>query len=104
MLQQFPSGDTTWKQSRPHSAWRDFKFMLIAVGACVEYKTLVAAASSNHIAVSHASGYRYNQATQAVEPALPLAQAIEEWNEISRSLAEAPHRRLSQLSDYFDEY
>jgi hypothetical protein len=73
MLQRFPLGDTTWRQSRPHSAWRDFKFML-------------------------------NQATRAIEPALPLAQAIEEWNEISRSLAEAPRRRLSQLSDYFDEY
>jgi hypothetical protein len=35
---------------------------LIAVGACVEYKTLVAGASSNHIAISHASGYRYKSA------------------------------------------
>lgn len=45
-----------------------------------------------------------NQTIRAIEPALPLAQAIDEWNEISRSLAEAPRRRLSQLSDYFDEY
>jgi hypothetical protein len=52
----------------PHSLveamrWEDYDMLhkhFIAVGACVEYKTLVAGASSNHIAVSHASGYRYN--------------------------------------------
>jgi hypothetical protein len=33
----------------------------IAVIACVEYRTLVSGASSNHTAVSHASGYRYSR-------------------------------------------
>jgi hypothetical protein len=32
---------------------------VIAVTACVEYRTLVSGASSNYTAVSHASGYRY---------------------------------------------
>ena len=64
-------GDTTWRQHRPHSAWRDFKFVL-------------------------------NQVTRALEPDLPLGRMIGEWNEISKSLAEPPRRRLSQLSGYFE--
>ena len=59
-----------WKQAQPHSAWRDFKFVL-------------------------------NQVTRAIEPTLPLAQVLDEWNEISQSLAERPRQRLSQLSGYF---
>lgn len=71
MLQRFPPGDTTWRHDQPHSAWRDFKFVL-------------------------------NQITRTIEPPLPLAQTISEWNEISKSLAEPPRRRLSQLSSYFE--
>jgi len=42
-----------------------------------------------------------NQITRTIEPSMPLAQMIGEWNEISKSLAESPRRRLSQLSGYF---
>ena len=44
-----------------------------------------------------------NQLTGSIEPALPLARMIGAWETISRSLAEPPRRRLSQLSRYFDE-
>ena len=71
MPRRFPPGDTTWRRWRPHSAWRDFRFVL-------------------------------NQITRAIEPAMPLARMISEWNEISRSLAEPPRRRLSQLSNLFE--
>ena len=57
---------------RPHSPWRDFKFVL-------------------------------NQVTRTIAPALPLARLINEWHDLSRSLAEPPRRRLSQLSEYFVE-
>jgi len=43
-----------------------------------------------------------NQITRTIEPPMPLAQIIGEWNEISKSLAEPPRRRLSQLSGYFE--
>ena len=43
-----------------------------------------------------------NQLTRSIEPALPLARMVDEWRTISRSLAEPPRRRLSQLSSYFD--
>lgn len=59
-----------WKQTQPHSAWRDFKFVL-------------------------------NQVVRAIEPTLPLAQVLGQWNEISESLAERPRQRLSQLTRYF---
>ena len=71
MLRLFPPGDMTWRQRRPHSAWRDFKFAL-------------------------------NQTKRAIEPALPLAQMIENWNAISQSLAEPPRRRMPQLAEYFE--
>jgi hypothetical protein len=32
---------------------------------------------------------------RSIEPALSLEQMIEEWNEISESLAEAPRTRLN---------
>ena len=44
-----------------------------------------------------------NQLTRSIEPALPLARMIGEWSTISRSLAEPPRRRPSQLSSYFDD-
>ena len=64
-------GDTAWRHRRPHSAWRDFKFVL-------------------------------NQVTRAIEPQLPLAQVITEWNAISEELADPPRLRLDQLESYFD--
>jgi len=39
---------------------------------------------------------------RAIEPAMSLAQMIDEWNEISKALAESPRRRRSQLSKYFE--
>ena len=42
-----------------------------------------------------------NQVTRAIEPCLPLAQVIVEWNGISSVLAERPRRRLSQLAERF---
>ena len=44
-----------------------------------------------------------NQLTRSIEPALPLVRMIGAWDAISRSLAEPPRRRLSQLSRYFDD-
>ena len=41
-----------------------------------------------------------NQVVQAVEPGLPLSQVIAEWNEISKSLADPPRRRLAQWDFY----
>ncbi len=32
----FPPGDTTWKNSKPHSAWREFKFALNQVVRAIE--------------------------------------------------------------------
>ena len=62
--------DTTWRQRRPHSPWRDFRFAL-------------------------------NQVTRSIEPALSLEQMIEEWNEISQSLAEIPRTRSNQVDARF---
>ena len=42
-----------------------------------------------------------NQVSRAIEPLMPLAQIIGEWNDISSALAEPPRRRLPQLSEYF---
>ena len=44
-----------------------------------------------------------NQVARATEPHLPLAQVIDEWNQISRSLFEPPRRRLLQIAEYFME-
>jgi len=43
----------------------------------------------------------HNQVARAIETHLPLAQVIDEWNEISRSLAEPPRRRLPQVTERF---
>ena len=69
---RFPPGGTAWRRSRPHSPWRDFRFML-------------------------------NQLARAIEPQLPLDRVIAEWNQISRSLAEPPRRRMVQIAKRFAE-
>jgi len=38
---------------------------------------------------------------RAVDPPLPLARAIERWNDISKSLAEPPRKRRPQLARFF---
>ena len=45
--------------------------------------------------------FMLNQLVRAIEPPLPLAQVIEQWNDISKSLAEPPRRRRPQLSRHF---
>ena len=42
-----------------------------------------------------------NQVARAIEPNLPLAQVIDEWNQISKSLSEPPRRRLPQITERF---
>ena len=44
-----------------------------------------------------------NQVARAIEPHLPLAQVIDEWNLISMSLSEPPRRRPLQIAEYFME-
>ena len=44
-----------------------------------------------------------NQIARAIEPQLPLAQVIDEWNRISHSLSEPPRRRLPQIVKRFLE-
>lgn len=67
----FPPGDTSWRNQRPQSPWREFAFVL-------------------------------HQIQRAIEPALPLADVIDDWNEISKSLAEPPRQRQLQLTEYFE--
>ena len=47
------------------------------------------------------SGFMLNQVGRAIEPQLPLAQVIDEWNQISKSLSEPPRRRLPQIAERF---
>jgi hypothetical protein len=44
-----------------------------------------------------------NQLARGIEPQLPLDQVIAEWNQISRSLAEPPRRRMLQIAKRFAE-
>ena len=44
-----------------------------------------------------------NQVARAIEPHLPLAQVIDEWNQFSRSLSEPPRQRPLQIDEYFME-
>ena len=44
----------------------------------------------------------HNQVARAIEPPMALTRMIGEWNDISKSLAEPPRRRLTQLSKYFE--
>ena len=43
-----------------------------------------------------------NQVTRAIEPHLPLMEAISTWNALSEELADPPRLRLGQLESYFD--
>jgi hypothetical protein len=43
-----------------------------------------------------------HQIQRAIEPALPLADVIDDWNEISKALAEPPRQRQLQLTEYFE--
>lgn len=43
--------------------------------------------------------FALHQVQGAIEPSLPLQETIFSWNQIARSLAEAPRNRLPQLSD-----
>ena len=45
--------------------------------------------------------FAFNQAVRAVEPDLPLARVIGEWNAISESLADSPRHRPMQIADHF---
>ena len=42
-----------------------------------------------------------NQVVRAIEPHLSLAEVIDEWNQISKSLSEPPRRRLPQIAKCF---
>ena len=44
-----------------------------------------------------------NQVVRAIEPHLSLAQVIDEWNQISKSLSEPPRQRLPQIAECFVE-
>ena len=45
--------------------------------------------------------FAFNQVARAIEPALPLARMIREWNRISESLADPPRDRRMQLARHF---
>ena len=50
---------------------------------------------------AHPSVRPFLSCTPAHEPFLPWARIIGEWNEVSAALAEAPRRRVPQLSEDF---
>jgi len=41
-----------------------------------------------------------HQVQQTVTPSMSLKKAIETWDQITRSLAESPRQRKSQISKY----
>ena len=43
-----------------------------------------------------------NKVTRAIEPQLPLIEAIRKWDELSEELADPPRLRLSQSEPYFE--
>ncbi len=45
----------------------------------------------------------YGQIARAIEPHLPLQQAIDDWNRISRGLADPPRQRTPQIDERFPE-
>ena len=47
--------------------------------------------------------FMLNQVVRAIEPHLSLAEVIDEWNQISKSLSEPPRRRLPQIAECFVE-
>ena len=44
-----------------------------------------------------------NQVVRAIEPHLSLAEVIDQWNQISKSLSEPSRRRLTQIAERFIE-
>ena len=40
---------------------------------------------------------------RAIEPHLPLQQAIDDWNRMSADLADPPRQRVPQVERYFGE-
>ena len=42
-----------------------------------------------------------NQVVRAIEPHLSLAEVIDQWNQISKSLSEPSRRRLTQIAERF---
>ena len=45
--------------------------------------------------------FALNQVTRAIEPEFSLQRMIEEWHQISQSLAEPPRRRSNQVDSHF---
>ena len=45
----------------------------------------------------------FNQVVRAIEPHLSLAEVIDQWNQISKSLSEPSRRRLPQIAECFIE-
>ncbi len=70
MQNLFPPGDTTWRNSRPRSLWREF-------------------------------AYLFHQTQRAIEPFLPLQEALDDWNPIAQALAESPRKRVAQVAKFF---
>ena len=50
----FPPGDTAWRDDKPHSAWRDFKFVLNQVTRAIEPDMALADMLANWNALSEA--------------------------------------------------
>ena len=44
-----------------------------------------------------------NQVVRAIEPHLSLAEVIDQWNQISKSLSEPSRRRPTQIAERFIE-
>lgn len=42
-----------------------------------------------------------NHVKRGIEPRLPLADAVDNWNEIAPALAEGPRQRTAQLKKFF---
>jgi hypothetical protein len=43
-----------------------------------------------------------NQTKRAIEPSFPLSEMLNDWGNISKSLAESPRKRKIQLTRYFE--
>ena len=48
--------------------------------------------------------FALNQVTRAIEPAYSLTRMVDEWHEISASLAEPPRKRFNQVCRYFMDH
>lgn len=47
-------------------------------------------------------GLMLNQIKRTIEPSLSLSEVLQEWQELSKALAERPRQRKVQLTDYFE--